>query len=400
MTSESLAGPGSPSSLRTANQKRVLASIIDAGGLSQAEIARRTGLAPATVSNIVRELTEAGVLRLAEAASGRRGNTIAFAPNLGYAVGVSIEREQVRVGIVTLDHTIVDSQILPMPPGFSAEEGQKKAVDLFDSMMAQKGLSNSQVVAGCIVVANAVRQDGRLASVTSMNPLLTGLNLESRAQSISPFPILTENNANAGALAEHTWGAARGIDNFVYVEVSHGIGAGIMSGGEILYGAGGIAGEIGHLPIPGHHELCKCGSTGCLEQVASVSSIMESLRGLGLPVHSLTDFYHQIEDGNIIMQRRIREAGYALGYVLAQICNILNPQMIVIGGLLSQAGDILTDQIRYTIDNLALPDSAKDVELCLSPLGFSAPLRGAMAKAVATADLDAILQKYLSESPA
>lgn len=81
VTMENLVGPGSPSSLRVANQKRVLAAIIDAGWISQAEISRRTGLAPATVSNIVRELTEAEILRLAEAASGRRGNTIAFAPD-------------------------------------------------------------------------------------------------------------------------------------------------------------------------------------------------------------------------------------------------------------------------------------------------------------------------------
>ena len=119
------------------------------------------------MSNIVRELTEAEILRLAEAASGRRGNTIAFAPDIGYAMGVSLEREQVRVGIVTLDHEIVDTQVIPLPPEATANINKEMAVDLFDSMMAAKGLKNAQIVAGCIVVADAVRSDGRLSNYTA-----------------------------------------------------------------------------------------------------------------------------------------------------------------------------------------------------------------------------------------
>lgn len=390
-------GPGSPSSLRIANQKRVLSAIIDAGGISQAEISRRTGLAPATVSNIVRELTEAKVLRLAEAASGRRGNTIAFAPNLGYAMGVSIEREQVRVGIVTLDHEIVDTKIIPLSPEFSAIDGQERAVDLFDSMMGAKGLTNDQIVAGCVVVADAVRSDGRMSRYTSMIPGLHGVNIENLAQNVSPFPMLTENDANAGALAEHMWGAAKDVDDFIYVEVSSGIGAGLMVEGKILYGSGGISGEIGHLPIPGHNELCKCGGRGCLETTASVTAIISSLQKLGIPVHTLSDLHQLIEEEDVRAIRRVREAARAIGYVLAQVCNILNPKMIVIGGELTLAGEPFLNQVRETINEYALPDCASDTTLHLSSLGSAAPLRGAMAKAVSMVDLDAILQRFLLE---
>lgn len=397
MANETFTGPGSPSSLRMANQKRVLAAITDAGGISQAEISRRTGLAPATVSNIVRELTEAGILHLAEAASGRRGNTITFAPDIGYAMGVSIEREQVRVGIVTLDHAIVDTQVLPMPNGFSAADGQEKASDLFDSMMAARGLKNSQVVAGCVVVANAVRADGTLSHFTSMIPGWNGVNLEEKAQAISPFPILTENDANAGALAEHMWGAAKGAKDFIYVEASYGIGAGIMSGGEILYGTGGISGEIGHLPVPGYSDLCKCGGTGCLETVASAGAIISSLREIGLHIETLSDLFILLEKSDVRVIRRVNKAAWAMGYVLAQVCNILNPKMIVIGGIMSKAGELYLNQVRKTINDIALPDCASDMELRLSTLGPSGPLRGAMAKAVNLANLDTILQKFLAE---
>ncbi|WP_278971620.1 ROK family transcriptional regulator [Mobiluncus mulieris] len=397
MTTETFTGPGSPSSLRMANQKRVLAAIIDAGGISQAEISRRTGLAPATVSNIVRQLIDAGILYLAETASGRRGNTIAFAPDIGYAMGVSIERELVRVGIVTLDHTIVDSQALQLPPGFSTALGQEKAVEMFDSMMEAHGLKNSQIVAGCVVVANAVRADGTLSHFIAMIPGWNDVNLEKQAQAISPFPILTENDANAGAMAEHMWGVAQDVADFIYVEASYGIGAGIMSEGRILHGSGGIAGEIGHLPVPGYNNLCKCGGTGCLESVASLSSIIASLQDIGLQVDTLEDLYKLLENGDIRAIRQLRKAASAMGYILAQICNILNPQMIVIGGALSHAGELYLNQVRETINDVALPDSASDMELRLSTLGSSGPLRGAMAKAVSLANLDAILQKFLAD---
>lgn len=397
MSIENILGPGSPSSLRIANQKRVLAAIIDAGGISQAEIARRTGLAPATVSNIVRELTDAGILRLAEAASGRRGNTIAFAPDIGYAMGVSIEREQVRVGIVTLDHTIVDTQVIPMPREFNVDEGRQIAVDTFDQMMQKKGLNNSQVVAGCIVVANAVRSDGTLSRSTSMLPGWDGVNLESESNEIAPFPILTENDANAGALAERIWGAAREAEDFVYVEASYGIGAGIMTGGQILYGTGGIAGEIGHIQVPGHRKLCKCGGLGCLETIASIRSIMTSLQELGMPVRTMNDLNRLLGDGDVRVTRQIQEAGRAMGYALSQVCNILNPELIVIGGLFTMAGEVFLNQVREAVNQLAFPDSASDMTLVLSSLGSSAPLRGAMAKAVNMADLDAILHRFLAE---
>lgn len=397
MANESPTGPGSPSSLRTANQKRVLAAIVDAGGISQADISRGTGLAPATVSNIVRELIDAGILRLAEASSGRRGNSIAFAPDIGYAMGVSLERTQVQVGIVTLDHEIVDMQAQAMPRGYSIARGRDSSIEIFNSMMLRNGLNNSQIVAGCVVVANAVRANGTLTHSATMVPDWDGVNLGREAQLVSPFPILTENDANAGALAEHIWGEAREVDDFLYVQASYGIGAGIISGGQIVHGAGGIAGEIGHLPIPNYAGLCKCGGTGCLETVASASAILSSLREIGLKVDSLTDLFSLLREGDIRAVRRVRKAACAMGYVLAQVCNILNPKLIVLGGELSECGEIYLNQVRETINDVALPDSAGDMELRLSKLGSSGPLRGAMAKAVNLADLDAILQRFLCD---
>lgn len=137
--------------------------------------------------------------------------------------------------------------------------------------------------------------------------------------------------------------------------------------------------------------------SGCLEMIASVSAIMASLRSLEIPVHTLRDLYRLIEEGDVRVTRRIQEAGRAIGYVLAQVCNILNPKMIVIGGELSFAGESFLNQIRETINQFALPDCAADTTLRLSALGSSAPLRGAMAKAVSMVDLDVILQRFLTD---
>lgn len=208
MATETLIGPGSPLSLRVANQKCVLVTIIDAGGISQAETSWRAGLASVIVPNTVYQLIDAGILHLAETASERRGNTIAFAPDISCTMGVSIECGLVRVGTVTLDHTVVDPQALQLPPRFPTALGREKAIEMFDSMMEVHGLKDSQIVADCTVAASAVRAGGILLHFTAMTPGWSDVNLEKQARTISPFPILTENNANVGIMAEHVWGVA------------------------------------------------------------------------------------------------------------------------------------------------------------------------------------------------
>ncbi|MDO5672354.1 MAG: ROK family transcriptional regulator [Actinomycetaceae bacterium] len=385
-------GPGSPSSLRHANQRRILATLIDAGGLSQAEIARRTGLAPATVSNIVRELSTAGILQLTAEAAGRRGRVIRFAAGIGYAAGISLERKSVRVGLATLDHTVIGTRTRELPPGYAPDLGLRTAREVLDELRDELDVSKAQTVACCLTLATMLSPDGQVLSSQHALAGWSNTPLASMAEQAFEQEVLVENDANAGVLAEHTWGRAQDVNNVLYVHISNGIGAGIMIDGKVLKGMSGTAGEIGHLAVPTSSQQCLCGNTGCLETAASVPAVLGTLASLGQPADSVTEIVTRIQSGDALCQRLIIDMGLTLGHALAAVVNTINPSMIIIGGEGALAGDYLLTPTRTALERLTVPGSCEKLVVTTSSLGAEAPLHGALAMGVNSVDLDAILQ--------
>lgn len=391
-------GPGSPTSLRLANQRRILSVLLDAGGLSQAEIARRTGLAPATVSNIVRELSEAGVLELASLAAGRRGNTVTLSSSIGYALGISIEREYVRMGLATFDRSVVNQRFEKMPYNYSPADAVTVAKRLYQDLLAESSVEPSQVTVGCVVAATSIYLNNTVVSGSPAMPAWAEINLSEYFSDAFNLPIVAENDADAAALAEHLWGRAKEIDNLIYVVVSNGVGAGIMIDGKIYKGSFGITGEIGHICVEPYQEVCQCGNRGCLETIASIPAMLSNAESTHAPVTSFADVVARADQGDARCARQLQRAGEALGKVLAGCCNILNPEMVVIGGEAAVAGETLLGPVRETIRRYAIPSTTQRLEVVESTLGLTAPLNGAIGNAVNIIDLDAILAKVESNS--
>jgi len=193
------------------------------------------------------------------------------------------------------------------------------------------------------------------------------------------------NDANAGALAEHRYGAGRDTDDMVYVRLSAGIGAGIVAAGRLLLGTGGLAGEIGHLHVVQAGPVCRCGNRGCLETVASPVAIARLLQdSWGQPI--TPDDLPRLLAGNSAGALRVLEdAGEAIGRALAGLVTLFNPQMIVIGGDLAATGERLAGPIRHTIARHALPSAVPQVTIVTGELGSSAEVRGAASRVLAHA---------------
>lgn len=174
-----------------------------------------------------------------------------------------------------------------------------------------------------------------------------------------------------------------GCRNFIYVKASHGIGAGLVLGGQTYRGTLGIAGEIGHTQLPEVTTLCRCGNRGCLETVVSIAEVR---RQLAL-VHSPSGDPHKSPlaafSSDPAASRVISATGRTLGRVLADMCNALNPEAIIVGGELSTAGEPLLAGIRESIDRYAQPAAAQAVRIHLAELGLRAELMGAVATALA-----------------
>src|SRR5919197_5658293 len=200
-----------------------------------------------------------------------------------------------------------------------------------------------------------------------------------------------------GALGEQRFGAARGLDNFLYIKASHGIGAGIVIGGSIYRGATGIAGEIGHIQVVGATELCRCGSRGCVETLASVGVVRQQLAHvLSKSAAPLTEAdVPPLADlaGNSAATRVIADAGRTIGRVAADLVTCLNPSAIVVGGELGAAGEPFIAGIRESIDRHAQPASAHAVQVIGGQLGARAELLGTIAAALQEAGRVALRPK-------
>jgi predicted NBD/HSP70 family sugar kinase len=198
------------------------------------------------------------------------------------------------------------------------------------------------------------------------------------------LPVVVDNDANLGAIAEHQHGAGRGVADLLYVKLASGVGAGLVLGGRLHRGTAGLAGEVGHVLAREDGAVCRCGSRGCLETEVSTRRLLELLR----PVYSddldLPGLLRLDAAGETPVRRVLTEAGHTAGRVLAGLCTTLNPARVVIGGSLG-ASPTLVAAIRDGVDRYAHPEAAASCEVVSGKFGGRAELMGSLALAVSRA---------------
>lgn len=375
-----MATPGSQSALRATNRRRVLEHVVRDGSPTQAEIARQTGLSAATVSNIVRALTEEGLVELtATVSSGRRAQAVRISRSTGLAAGVDFGRKHVRIALAALSQEVVAEREVPVRRDYPAAEGVAVARDVLHDLLESAGATREDVVALGVGIPGPIdSRTGRVGS-GSILPEWIGEPLQELVEGSFGMPALIENDANLGALAERTWGAARGVDDLVYIKVSTGIGAGIVVDGRLYRGGSGTAGEIGHTTVNTMGPVCRCGNRGCLELEAAVPVIFERLAASHGPGLTIDRVLELLDAGDVPASRVVDGAGQALGIAVAGLCNLLNPSLIVIGGDLARANIPLLDSMRGVLRQVAVPSAVEHVRLTVSELGIRAQVLGALA---------------------
>lgn len=375
-------GPGgSQSALRSANEARVLETLRSRGALTQAELARRTSLAPSTVSKIVHTLLEAGVVDMEADKQGRRGQLVTLSSSAGLVVGIDMGRDHVHVALANLAHEVVAEQHRTLPQGHSMTKGLGSADDTITELLADLGIARDRVVGACLSIPAPVDAEGMI-SATALMPGWTGVNLATAAEQVLGLPVLVENDANLGALGEATWGAGRDIRNVVYLKLAAGIGAGLILNGEIFRGATGTAGEIGHTTVVENGAICQCGNRGCLETVANSTHVI----GLLTPTHGRLGIPRIVElarEGDPGCRRVLGDTGRVVGVAVANLCNIVNPQRLIVGGELSAAEDLLLRPMGESVRLNGIPAAVRSLEIVRAELGARAHVLGAVAYALA-----------------
>lgn len=372
--------PGSPTSLRTANQQRVLDLLRAPVAFTQAELARASGLAPATVSNIVRDLGAAGLLEVLPG-SGRRGSSVRLAATAAYVVGIDFGHSHVALAVGDLLGRPLREHRQKLADGVPHEEALATADRLLRSMLEE--LPAAPLLHVALGLPAPVTDDA--VGSPAIYPGWEGVDAREAAVMAFGVPVTVENDANLGALAEHRTGAAQGNDSCVYVKISSGVGAGVVLGGEIFRGAAGFAGEIGHLTLDEQGPMCRCGSRGCLEAYASIGAILDLMAGQH-PDAELDDIIAAAGEGSFAARRTFEDAGLHLGWGLASIVNLLNPHVLVIGGDLARAGDLLLEPARVGLRRHTL-DAVSATPVVSSTHGPRASLLGALLLAAESTDL-------------
>jgi predicted NBD/HSP70 family sugar kinase len=376
--------PGSATSLRLANQRRVLSTLLAHGGktLTQTDLTRETGLAAGTVSSIVRELAAMDIVSTVPG-SGRRGTTVRLGRGAGLAAGIDFGHRHLAVVLGDMSGEVIGETRELIDASLTHDVGLRRAAELLDGLLENHGASRSDVRTIGMGLPAPITDDVVLSS--AILPAWVGVNVSVAATKALGRIVHVENDANLGALAEHRRGLGRGHDNVVFVKVSSGVGAGLIVRGEIFRGTNGTAGEIGHLTLDDQGPLCRCGSRGCLEAYAATGNAL-AMMAEQLPDAGIDDIIEAAKAGNVSALRVFEDAGLHLGWGLAAVTNLVNPGVIVVGGEMSHAGDLLLGSARLGLRRHVLSGAAATPVLVAS-LGDRASAIGALQLAIEMTDL-------------
>ncbi|HWE14628.1 MAG TPA: ROK family transcriptional regulator [Solirubrobacteraceae bacterium] len=386
----------SPVGPRERTALRVLDYLFRAGPANRVELVRGTDLSRATVSKLVGELQAQGLVAerpapaLEEGRAGRPPTLLALNPAIGAIGGIDFDHESVGVGLADLSGALIAECRQELDVDNEAERAIDMAVESVRVLLRRSRLPASRLVGvGAAVSAPVLRDSGSLAAagiMTSWSAISLRYELERRLG----VPAHVGNDANLGALAEVRAGAARGAENVVYVMLSSGVGGGLVLDGSLFTGHSGMTGELGHVPVDPDGALCRCGNRGCLETVAGAHTLLERVRPIHGPETTLEDAALLARAGDPLCRDLFRRAGRAAGRVAGGICNLINPELVIVGGDLILAGDVLVDAVRDGVAQSAIGAVRRDVGVVAATLGDRSALLGAIGLAIAKADIAAV----------
>jgi len=266
----------------------------------------------------------------------------------------------------------------------AAHEGLDVALELIGEALDEAGVERSRVIGAGLGLPGPVDQvDGAIGS-SAILPGWVGVAAGEEMRRRLDVPVSVDNDANLGALAELTHGAGRGASDLVYLKVSSGIGAGLILGGRLHRGTGGVAGELGHILVAPEGAVCRCGNRGCLETAASTGALLEMLRRSHGEL-TVAEMLRLAREGDLGCRRVISDAGRVVGSAVAVVLNLLNPELLVVGGDLAEAGDLLLDGVRSSVRLAALPAAVDAAAVVAGGLGERAQVLGALALAIGEA---------------
>jgi predicted NBD/HSP70 family sugar kinase/biotin operon repressor len=385
-------GAGSLGSLRERNRRELLHALRRRGSASRADLARVTGLSRSTVSTLISDLQASGLVIEREQSGrpsqqGRPPTLLTLDQSAGLILGINFGHEQVRVAIADLSRTILAERAQSLDVDHAAGAALTAAVTLTGEAVAEAGLDADRILSAGVGLSGPIDRATGMVHAGKILPGWEGMRPVAELSARLDVPVHLDNDANLGALGEVTLGAGIGARDAIYLMVSGGIGAGLILGGEIYRGTGGTAGELGHVLVDEGGPICRCGNRGCLETIAGGPAIVELLRRSHDDDLTFERVIELVLEGDSGARRAIGDAGRVLGRSVATMVNAFNPELIIVGGYMCAAGDVLLDPLREAVNRYAIPSAAQDVRITGGVLGDRAEVLGALELAARQSDV-------------
>lgn len=386
---------GSFELMKQLNISAVLKAVMSEGPISRADIAKRTGLTPASVTNITKVLIENGYLNqlgIGESSGGRPPIILEINPNARYIIGVSIGVGRIEAVISNIAAEIVyRKEIIIGKNQKDKEIVFPKLIKLINEVIDTSEITEEKIIGIGIAMHGIVNSD---TGISEYSPFYkwTDVNIKSELSNEFSYPIFIDNDVRAMALAESHFGVSKGVSNFIIINVSNGIGAGIIINNAPYYGVSYSAGEIGHIFVDSNGDKCECGNYGCLETVASNSNIVKKTIKLlkqgskSILQQSRADI-NDIDINDICLAANeqdslaievLREASRYIGIAVANLVNILNPTDIVVVGEIFEQTSFAMDNLEYIVKSKSLKMPSEKVRIVKSKLSKDAAAIGAV----------------------
>jgi len=371
------------------NRSLLLKSLRREGVCSRAHLASLTGLKQATVTNIMKDFLNWGIVKevgFLNGSKGRRSIGVSINPDGYRVIGVRLARKHYSVGLFDL----TGKQIVKERVDFEPEK-QPGAEEILNQIVGRMRLLIQQygkdfvLAAGLAVPGPFIAKKSRIALITGAD-IWKDIELKAFFEREMDIPVFLEHNANAGAYA-HMWDLKEAYhdDILVYIAAGQGIGAGIVMNGRIYEGALGTSGEIGHMTIDRNGKPCACGNRGCLERYASSLELVKTVYGerAGMEGCNFEDLEKQIRSGDNAYTEHYRRACESLGVGIINIVNVINPDRIIIGDDMARPNPKLMEKtVRETVQKGILPDVFDELTLSISAYQGDPILTGAAIVAI------------------
>lgn len=354
---------GSQTALKEANRTLLFETVKKFGGLTQIELAETTGLSTATVSNMVRQFVEEDVFEThSTIRSGRRATLVTLRRQLGISIGIFIGKRELSICVMDFSRTILSSHTLPLALDHKVDSTLERTILLIEETISALGASRSEIVGIGVAVEAPVDKSTQQVAIPGILRGWEYAEIRTPIASVFNVPVYIQNSAHMGALEEARLGSAKGVDNFIYVNSSDGVGAGAFVRGNLLRGVTGLAGEIGHVQVDPLGPICSCGNRGCLNTTVNEARLV-SLLNVTHGTMTLDDLIEMANEGDPGCRRIVSDVSLRVAEVTAQLCIAIDPQLVVVGGKFAKTGDLYIEPFRETLRRLLFPDALSPIDV-------------------------------------